>query len=60
MIQRIAPIGTDRLSVHRSCVEHQHRTGGCVLREHSEHSPLIIVVEVKETVPSQDAVEATT
>ena len=58
VIQGVVPIATDRLPMLRSCVEHQPRSGGCVVGEYSEHSALVIVAEVKETVPSQDAAEA--
>src|SRR5215471_16854330 len=43
MVQRIAAVAADALAVHRSGVEHQYRRVGCVLREYSEHSPLVVM-----------------
>src|SRR5207248_4554255 len=58
IIERIASIAADILAMFRSSIEHQHRVGGRVQGEHRKHSALVIMVEVKETVPGQDSVEA--
>jgi hypothetical protein len=58
MIQLVAGKRTDRFAMGGAGIEHQHRAAECVLREDPEHSPLLIVVEVKETVPRQDTVES--
>jgi hypothetical protein len=58
MIKRITPIAADSLAIFGSGIEHQHRADGRVLREHRKHSALVIVVQMKKTVPGQDAIEA--
>jgi hypothetical protein len=59
MVQRITPIAADGLAMFRPGVEHQQRAIGCMLREHRKHAALIAGVQVKETVPGKNAVEAT-
>jgi hypothetical protein len=34
-------------------VEHQHRANARVVGKHSKQSPLVVVIEMKETVPRQ-------
>jgi hypothetical protein len=57
VVQGITPIAPDRLSMRWPCVEHQQRVVSRMLRKDREHLPLVIVVEVKETVPTEDAIE---
>src|SRR4051794_31192434 len=58
MIQGVAAILADAFAVVRAAVEHQHRAFACMLCEDGEHSPLRIVIEMEETIPGQNAVEA--
>ena len=58
MIKRVAPVLTDRLSMPRACIEHQHRAAGPVVLKNWIHLPLVDVIKVKEAVPSEDAIEA--
>ncbi|WP_249141517.1 hypothetical protein [Bradyrhizobium liaoningense] len=60
VVQRIAAVFADDFAVMRSGVEHQPGTAGRVVGEDSEHPPLVVRVEVKEAIPSKDAVEAPT
>ena len=60
MIQRIAPVFADSLTVLWPCIEHQYRADGGVVSENSKHSSLVIVIEVKEAVPSENAIESPT
>jgi hypothetical protein len=42
------------------CIEHQYRANVSVVGEDREHSPLRTMIEVKEAVPGEDAIEAPT
>src|SRR6185369_5588326 len=55
MIQRLARKTSDRLAMRRATCEHQHPLGRRVLAKHWKHVALVVVAEVKETVPRQDA-----
>ena len=55
MIQRLASKTPDRLPMRGTAGEHQRRFGRCVLAKHRKHPALVVVAEVKETVPRQDA-----
>jgi hypothetical protein len=60
MIQRIAPVLTYTLTMLRPRIEHQYRAVGRVVGEDREHAPLVIMIEVKKTIPSENAIEAPT
>ena len=55
MVQRLAPKTSDRLPMGGAACEHQRRVRRCVLAKHRKHSALVVVAEVKETVPREDA-----
>jgi hypothetical protein len=38
-------------------IEHQHRADRGVVGENRKHSPLVIVIEMKEAVPRKDGIE---
>ena len=58
MIEGVAPIAADGFAMFRPGVEHQQRPVGRMLGKHRKHQALVAGIEVKETVPCQDAVEA--
>jgi hypothetical protein len=39
-------------------IEHQDRATGGVIGKNPKHSPLVLMMEVKEAVPGEDAIEA--
>ena len=55
MIQRLACKTPDRLAMRRAACEHQRGVRRRMLAKHRKHPALVIVAEVKETVPRQDA-----
>src|SRR5215207_5146165 len=55
MIQRLASKTSDRLSVRGTACEHQGRVRRYVLPKYRKHLPLVVVAEMKETVPRKDS-----
>jgi len=55
MIQRLASKTSDRLPMREAACEHQRRLGRRVRAKHRKHPALVVVAEVKETVPRKDA-----
>src|SRR5262249_51146308 len=55
MVERIAPVGTDRLTVSRAGVEHQDGAARRMGREDGKHGALIIGLQVKKAVPREHA-----
>jgi hypothetical protein len=58
MVQRITPIGTYRLTMRNTAIEHQNSGGRRVYLKNPKHEPLIIVLEMKEAIPSQYSVKS--
>ena len=54
MIQRLASKIPDRLPMRGAACEHQRRLGRRVLAKNRKHLALVVVAEVKETVPRKD------
>src|SRR2546423_15623052 len=57
MIQRLACKTPDRLAMRGTAGEHQRRLGRRMRAKHRKHVALIVMTEMKETVPRQDAGE---
>src|SRR5437588_7559760 len=55
MIQRLASKIPDRLPMRGAACEHQRRLGRRVLAKNRKHLALVVVAEVKETVPRKNA-----
>lgn len=57
VIQGFSGEGTDRFSIEGAAGEHERGARGGMGAEDRKHSTLIVVGEVKETVPGKEAVE---
>lgn len=57
VIKGIAFVVADRFAVFRAAGEKKKRPGRRVLPENREHPALILVCEMKKTVPGDEAVE---
>ena len=57
MIQHLALEAPQGLAMFRAAGEHQGRPRRGVHPEHGEHAPLIVVAQVEQAVPGEDAVE---
>ena len=55
MIQRLACKASDRLPMRGTAGEHQRRLRRRMRAKHRKHPALVVMAEVKETVPRQDA-----
>ena len=60
MVQRIASIRADCLTVIKAGIEHQNSGWRCVQRKYLKHRLLLLVPEMEEAVPSQDPLKSPT
>ena len=53
MVERIAPIGAQRLAMSRAGIEHQKCAWRRMRGKYAKHRPLVFVPEMKEAIPGQ-------